>query len=73
MGETKAERFTRIAEKRVNTLLHNVKLLKQISNKNNYEYTEVQRKKIFSAIRHAINDADIAFKGGGKQQDKFKL
>lgn len=73
MDESKADKFTRIAEKRVNALLHNAKLLKQLSNKNNYEYTEVQRKKIFSAIRQAINDADAAFKGGGKQKDKFKL
>lgn len=73
MDESKADRFTRIAEKRVNTLLHNVRLLKQISNRNNYEYTDAQRKNIFSAIRQAINDADAAFKGGGKQKDKFKL
>jgi hypothetical protein len=73
MDESKADKFTRIAEKRVNTLLHNVKLLKQLSNKNNYEYTEAQRKKIISAIRHAINDADTAFKGDGKRKDKFKL
>ena len=72
VSETKAQKFTRLAENRTNTVLNNLRLLKQISNKNNYEYTDVQRQKIFSAIRRAVNDADLAFKRV-IQKDTFKL
>ena len=73
MNESKSDKFKRLATKRVNGILNNVRLLKQLSNKNNYEYTDDERRKIFSAIRQALNDADDAFKGRDRTKDKFKL
>ena len=72
-NENKSEKFTRIAEKRVNGILNDIRLLKQLSNKNNYEYTDAQRKRIFSAVRSALNDADEAFKGMSKDRSRFRL
>ena len=72
-SENKSERFTRIAEKRVNAILNDIRLLKQLSNINNYEYTDAQRKRIFSAVRSALNDADEAFKGISKDRSRFRL
>ena len=73
MDESKSDKFKRLATKRVNTILNNVRLLKQLSNKNNYEFTDSERRKIFSSIRQALNEADDAFKGRDRTKDKFKL
>ena len=73
MDESKSDKFKRLATKRVNSILNNVRLLKQLSNKNNYEFTDSERRKIFSTIRQALNEADDAFKGRDRTKDKFKL
>lgn len=72
-AENKSMRFIRLAESRVNGLINSIRLLKQLSNKNNYEYSDEQRKRIFSAVRSALSDADEAFKGINKDRNKFKL
>ena len=72
-NENKSDRFIRVAEKRVRAILHNIKLLRQTANRNNYEFSDAQRKKIFSAIRAALNEADGAFKGRDRERNKCKL
>ena len=69
----KAERFIRIAEQRTNKIITAIEILQQLSNKNNYEYTDDQRTRIFRAIRSAVNEADNAFKGVVKDKKRFKF
>ena len=39
--QTREERFKRLAEQRVNVILDKLRLLGQLSNRGNYEYTDV--------------------------------
>ena len=49
-GETKEQRFKRVAEKRVQNVLDSIRKLSQCSNKRMYEWNEVQLKSIWGAI-----------------------
>jgi hypothetical protein len=72
-NETKEQRFIRVVEGRVNTILDRVRLLKQASNRNNYAYSDDQVSTIFSVLRASLRDAEQSFKSGGKSGSKFKL
>jgi len=61
-GESKRERFVRMAEARTIKILSMVRLLGNCSNKSAYEYTEKDVSKIFSAIEGAVADAKKRFK-----------
>ena len=51
---TKRERFEKVAVARTNKILNDLRLLGNCSNKNNYEYSEKDIKKIFSAIENEL-------------------
>lgn len=70
--ENKAERFARIAEKRTNNILEQIRLLGNCANKNNYSYEEEEVKKIFSVIERELKKTKIKFKYD-KEKEKFKL
>lgn len=70
--ENKAERFTRIAEKRTNNILEQIRLLGNCANKNNYSYEEEAVKKIFSVIDRELKKTKSKFKYD-KEKEKFKL
>jgi len=69
--ESRGERFKRVAEKRTNRLLNEVRLLGNCSNKSTYEYTQEDLDKIFNAIEEAIRNTKARFKGDQKLE--FKL
>jgi hypothetical protein len=48
--ETKQQRFVRIAERRVQNILHGIQSLSQCSNPKVYEWNDEQMQKIWSAI-----------------------
>lgn len=48
--ESKEDRFKRVAEKRVNNVLHNLSILSNCSNRRLYQWNNHQLKKIWSAI-----------------------
>lgn len=54
MKETKHERFQRIATNRTNRIIDQLRLLGNCSNRSNYEYTDEEVKKIFSAIEAEV-------------------
>ena len=69
----KREKFIELAEKRVNNLLLSIRLVKNLSNKNNYIYTDAQVAKITRAIDDAVRDLKNEFKSGGNSREDFKL
>lgn len=69
--ETKREKFKRLAELRTNNAIKQIQLIGNLSNKNNYEYTEEDVKKIFKALREEIELAEKKFSGKGTKV--FKL
>ena len=72
MVDDKKERFIRIAERRTNNILEQLRLLGNCSNKNNYSYTEEDVKKIFSVIETELKEVKMKF-NSKVNKEKFKL
>jgi hypothetical protein len=72
MSNIRQERFKKIAVKRVNKILEDFRLLGNCSNKGNYEYSEEDVKKIFSAIEKEYQRCKNKFYGI-KNKEKFEL
>lgn len=64
MGETRHERFKRIAAKRTNDILEKIRILGNCSNKSSYEYTEEEINKIFTEIDKQLKLTKAKFLGG---------
>jgi len=58
----KLEKFQRLAEKRVNEALKRIRLVGNLANKNNYEYTDKHAKKIVDALEAEIRVLKSKFK-----------
>lgn len=69
--ENKEERFKRVAEKRVNRILENLRLLSNCSNKRMYSWKDDQLKKIWNAIDRELKNCRVSFEG--KERSEFKL
>lgn len=72
MEETRQQRFKRIAGARTNKILDMLKLLGNCSNTGNYEYSEDDVKKIFSAIENEVKISKAKFIKSTKK-NKFEL
>ena len=70
-NETPEERFKRVAEARTNAVLHKLRVLGNLSNKQMYSYTEKDMKKIFAVINKQIKEVKAKF--NSEKQKKFKL
>jgi hypothetical protein len=74
-GETKAQKFERIAERRVNETLRALRLLGNLADKRNYEYSDQQVALIFTALDQEYRAIRSRFKAevnSGSQAFKFK-
>lgn len=56
-NESKEERFKRVAERRVRSILRDLRILGNCGNRGNYTYSESDFRKIFSEIDQAVRDA----------------
>lgn len=70
-GENKQQRFTRVAEKRVQNVLDSIRRLSQCSNPRMYEWNEDQLNRIWSAIETEYQNCQASYKNG--KPDIFKL
>lgn len=68
----KAERFKRVAENRTNKIIDQIRLLGNCSNRSNYEYSEEDIKKIFSAIESELKETKLKYQTRTKNK-KFEL
>lgn len=71
-AEEKKERFKRVAENRTNRIIELIRLLGNCSNRSNYEYTEEDIRKIFSAIEHELKETKQKYQTKEKNR-KFEL
>ncbi len=69
--ETKREKFLRLATQRTKEILSRLRVLGNCGNRQIYEYTEGDVKKIFSAIDEQIKNVKAKFHFPKK--DEFKL
>lgn len=70
--ETPEERFRRVAERRTNAVLRNLRLLGNCANRRVYRYSEDEVKSIFSAIDKQLRDCRASFQSGSKDT-RFRL
>jgi hypothetical protein len=74
-GETKEQRFQRLATKRTQAALQKIRLLGNLSG-SSYSYTLEQAEKIVNALRLAVDAVEAKFnRSGGRQKSdsEFKL
>lgn len=74
MNRDKSAKFIELANKRVNRAIKDLKLIVNLSNRQNYEYSEEQAKKIIKALMHeveAVKQGFLANEGDGHSD--FKL
>ncbi len=71
-SQEKIDCFKRVAGKRTNRIIEQIRLLGNCSNRSNYEYTEEDVKKIFSVIEAELKDAKSKYQPR-TQNKKFEL
>lgn len=72
MSNTKRDRFIRLAEKRMSKAINQLRLIKNLSNKNNYEFSESDWKAIHKDLLHEVNMIKLAF-SENKKKEKWTL
>lgn len=70
-GESKNQRFIRVAEKRVQNVLDSIRRLSQCSNLRMYEWEDEQLKKIWEAIDTELQKCKKSYESN--QERIFKL
>lgn len=70
---SKKERFRRIGGRRVQQAIDKIELVSNCSNRNNYEYTEEDVKKMFSAINDAVRQAKAKYTEELNKMNKKKF
>ncbi|MBI4225586.1 hypothetical protein HY612_00570 [Candidatus Roizmanbacteria bacterium] len=71
MNETRQEKFKRLASQRTNATLDKLRLIGNLSNKSNYDYSDADIKKIFNAIDTQLKGVKSKFLSKNRQE--FKL
>lgn len=74
MARNKSAKFIELANKRVNRAMKDIKLVANLANKQNYEYSEDQVRKIIKALQHEVDLVKQSFMTGDENnQVLFKL
>jgi hypothetical protein len=74
MNDSKQERFRRLAERRVNRVIKDLRLIGNLSNRNNYDYTTDQIAKILTALKRELRELGARFEDRTFQHEKpFEL
>ena len=69
----KREKFIRLAENRVNKALNDIRLIGNLSNKNNYDYDQADVNKIISTLEQEVRSVKKKFETVQQSNKKFKL
>jgi hypothetical protein len=70
-GETKEQRFKRVAERRARRVLDSFRSLSQCSNKRMYQWDEKQLRKMWDAINHAFKTCQDSYENA--EPEEFRL
>ena len=66
------QKFINLAEKRMNKLIKQIRLVGNLSNKSNYQYSDVQAKKIIRRLNMEFANLKQRFSNGDQSSnDKF--
>ena len=71
---TKREKFVLLAERRVIKTIQSMRLIGNLSNRNNYQFTDADVEKIVSTLQAELNSLKMQFKSShGKDGIDFTL
>jgi hypothetical protein len=70
--EPKDARFVRLANRRVPKALKAISVIRNLSNRSQYEYTVQQAARIIVVMKHAVEGLERAF-SGVKEEETWKL
>ena len=70
-NETKADKFKRLAEFRVNKLMGQIASIEKLSSRSSYEYTEEQVEMMFGTIEEELRNAKAHFQATKAKENKF--
>lgn len=68
MAKDKRTRFVQVAGGRTNRVINDLRLLGNCSNKNNYEYSDEDIRKMFSAIEEELRACKFRFSKTNKRK-----
>ncbi|MCB9765248.1 MAG: hypothetical protein H6739_36075 [Alphaproteobacteria bacterium] len=72
--ETKAEKFKRLAERRVNRAIKDIRSIGNLANPSNYEYTDDQVRRIVRALKNEVSGLQTRFQTTGSSgEGEFTL
>jgi hypothetical protein len=72
--ESKAGRFTRLAERRVTEALDHLRLVGNLANRRNYDFTKEQADQIVAALDAALRQVRVRFsEGAPSPSDRFRF
>jgi hypothetical protein len=71
--ESKADKFVRLAQRRVSQAVSRISQLIPLANRNNYGYTMDHAEKIKSALLDAVGNVVVAFAQTSKQVSTFEF
>lgn len=70
----KRAKFVELANRRVNAVIKDLRLVGNLANRSNYEFTEADARKIIRALQRELDATKAKFSGGGAAADaEFKL
>lgn len=71
--QEKADDFKRLATKRTQDALKALRLLRNLSNRSQYAYTDEQVAKIMAALGDALQQIETRFEGQASKEEGFSL
>ena len=71
--EDRHQKFCRLATARVNSCLKQMRLIQNLSNRNNYDWSEQEARKVISALRSGIEEIEKSFKDSPNKKKPFSL
>lgn len=71
--DNKSAAFKKLAANRTNMVIKNLHLIGNLSNKNNYSFTENDFKRIFEAIENELKLTKARFTVSLNKNNKFRL
>jgi hypothetical protein len=72
-GETKRDRFVRLATQRTQVALNKLRILGNCANKDGYEYSDAEADKIIRAIEEEVKALKRKFRTGNSEKKGFSL
>lgn len=69
----KRDRFVDLAEKRVNKVIKDIRLIGNLSNRNNYDFEDAEAQAILRALEQELKALRLRFEQSRKKEQIFKL